>query len=241
VAKTTILPFGNSPLMFYNGTMGLRGIKPKGKVQIVWSPEFAYAIGLITSDGNLSSTGRHIIFVSKDKEQITNFLHCLKIAVKVGKTFSGASGVWVHRVQFGDVLFYRYLLSIGLSPAKSKTLGALQIPNRYFFDFLRGVFDGDGSTYSYWDKRWKSSFMFYLCFVSASKVFTDWLRSKIKKFVGAEGHISKDGKGSTFQLKYVKTESLKIFKKMYRSKKAVCLSRKRLKIQKTLGIVDQSL
>ncbi len=221
--------------------MGKRGQKPKGNVRIKWSSKFAYAIGLIASDGNLSPNGRHITFVSKEIEQIKNFLKCLGILVKVGKTFSGYKGKWAHRVQFGDVLFYKFLQAIGLSPAKSKTIGVLQIPDEYFFDFLRGVFDGDGSTYSYWDKRWKSSFMFYLGFASASKVFTDWLRLKIKEFVGTSGHITKDGRGSTYQLKYAKGESLQVLKKMYYSKQCVFLPRKYLKIKKMLAIVGESL
>ena len=47
--------------------------KPKGKVKIEWSPDFAYAIGLITTDGNLSPDGRHVNFTSKDLELIKNF------------------------------------------------------------------------------------------------------------------------------------------------------------------------
>ena len=221
--------------------MGLRGTKPEGKVNIKWSSNFAYAIGLLASDGCLSKDGRHIIFVSKEIEQINNFLTCLKISVKIGKTFSGYHDKWAHRIQFGDVLFYRFLQSIGLSPAKSKTIGVLKIPDEYFFDFLRGVFDGDGSTYSYWDKRWKSSFMFYLGFASASKVFTDWLRRKIREFVGISGHITKDGRGSTYQLKYAKGESFQVLKKMYYSKRCVFLPRKYLKIKKMLDIVGKSL
>lgn len=221
--------------------MGKVGRKPKGKVKIKWSPKFAYAIGLIASDGNLSPAGRHISFVSKEIEQIQNFQKCLGISMKIGKTFSGYKGAWAHRVQFGDVLFYKYLQSIGLTAAKSKTIGVLKIPGEYFFDFLRGVFDGDGSTYSYWDKRWKSSFMFYMGIASASKVFIDWLREQIWKVVGSRGHITKDGNGSTFQLKYAKADSLKVLKKMYYSRKVICLSRKRLKVEKTLGIVGKSL
>ncbi len=221
--------------------MSLRGARPEGQVIIKWSPNFAYAIGLLASDGCLSKDGRHITFVSKEKEQINNFLKCLKISTKIGKTFSGYEGAWAYRVQFGDVLFYHYLQSIGLSPAKSKTIGALKVPDEHFFDFLRGVFDGDGSTYSYWDKRWKSSFMFYLGFASASKIFTDWLRIKIKEFVGSYGHITKDGRGSTFQLKFAKRESLAVLKKMYYSKKVICLSRKHLKIQRMLAIVGKSI
>jgi len=52
--------------------MGKRGVKPKGKVNIKWSPNFAYAIGLLVTDGNLSPDGYHLNLTSKDLEQIKN-------------------------------------------------------------------------------------------------------------------------------------------------------------------------
>ncbi|OGI69097.1 hypothetical protein A3A09_00715 [Candidatus Nomurabacteria bacterium RIFCSPLOWO2_01_FULL_42_20] len=216
--------------------MGNRGTKPKNKVKIKWSPKFAYAIGLLVTDGNLSSDGRHIVFVSKDIEQIKNFLKSLKIKVKIGKTSSGYDGNFSHRVQFGDVIFYKYLESMGLSPAKSKIIGAIDVPDKYFFDFLRGCFDGDGCFYSYWDPRWRSSHMFYVEFVSASLDHIEWLRQELKKRTGVFGHITKDGRKITYQLKYAKKESLEIIKKMYYNPQVVCLSRKKVKIKKALII-----
>src|SRR3989344_5404579 len=141
--------------------------KPKNKVRINWSPNFAYAIGLLTTDGNLSPDGRHIELTSKDLEQLENFMKCLKIQNKIGQKISGFTKRKTTRIQFGDINFYKFLLSIGLMPNKSKTMGRIQIPDAYFFDFLRGHFDGDGTFYSYWDPRWKSSFMFYTVFISA--------------------------------------------------------------------------
>lgn len=216
--------------------MGKRGPQPKGKVKIKWSANFAYAIGLLVTDGNLSSDGRHIAFVSKEIEQIHNFTKCLDIKVKLGKTISGYDGQLAHKVQFGDVLFYKFLESIGLHARKSKTISNILIPPKHFFDFLRGCHDGDGSFYSYWDKRWKSSFMFYLEFISASKKHIDWLRKELREKLSVCGHIGKDGRGITLQLKYAKREALEIIKKMYYDKKVICLLRKRLKIEKALKI-----
>ena len=71
------------------------------------------------------------------------------------------------------------------APRKSLTMGKLKIPNKYFFDFLRGCFDGDGCFYSYWDPRWRSSHMFYLEFVSASKKHINWLQNELKKKLDA--------------------------------------------------------
>src|SRR3989344_5196769 len=159
-----------------------------------WSPDLAYAIGLITADGNLSKDGRHLSLVSKDKDQIQTFAKILNLKNKIslhGGTYSPRKEYY--RVQFGNVKLYRSLLSIGLMPNKSKQLGPLKIPNKYFADFLRGNLDGDGHTYSYWDKRWQSSFMLYLGFASASKPYLEWLVKVIQNLYQTKGKIKWTG------------------------------------------------
>src|SRR3990167_6241471 len=111
-----------------------RGTKPKGKVKIKWSPEFAYAIGLLATDGNLSPDGRHMSLVSKDREQLENFKKCLGLKNKIGVNPSG-SGKSAFRVQFGDINFYTFLLQIGLMPNKSKIIKEVMVPGAYLFDF----------------------------------------------------------------------------------------------------------
>lgn len=219
--------------------MGKPGQKPQHKVKIKWSPEFAYAIGLITTDGNLSKDGRHFDFTSKDLEQLNNFMRCLGIKVKIGKKYSGYSKKYYPRIQFGDVVFYKFLLSLGFMPNKSKLLRELQIPNRYFFDFLRGHFDGDGTFYSYWDPRWKSSFMFYTVFISASKKHIEWLQNRIHDFLHISGHITKSVNDSVYQLKYAKADSIKLLPEIYYQKDLIYLSRKYLKIKKCLGSIGK--
>lgn len=118
---------------------------------IRWAPSLAYAIGLITTDGCLSKDGRHIDLTSKDLEQIENFSKILGLKNKVGLKMNGYSSRQYYRIQFGDVKFYQFLLRIGLTPHKSKTLNSLTVPNKYFRDFLRGLLDGDGHIRTYWD------------------------------------------------------------------------------------------
>ena len=190
----------------------------------------AYAVGLLVTDGCLSSDGRHIDISSVDKEQLENFSKCLDRKFKIGTKKSG-SGNECFRIQFSDVKFYAFLLKIGLTPHKSKTIGQIDMPKMFFFDFLRGHFDGDGTFYSYYDPRWKNSFMFYLCFSSASKIHIEWLQSSIFALTGLKGSISKTRTNSAYQLKYAKRESLVLARRLYYNKQVVCLSRKRTKIE----------
>ena len=217
--------------------MGKRGPQPKGRVKIIWSANFAYALGLIVTDGCLYNDGRHISFTTKDIEQAKNFKKCLGLKVKIGLKASGSSREKIYsHVQFGDVLFYKFLESIGITSAKSKTISKIKLDDKYFFDFLRGCFDGDGCFYSYWDPRWKSSHMFYLKFATARLKHVQWLQKEISKRIFVEGHISGRKKKVFFQLKYAKREAMEIINKMYYTKKVVCLSRKLNKIKKALAI-----
>lgn len=224
-----------------NLIMGKRGPKARNIVKTNWTPKLAYAIGLLASDGCLSPAGHLIDLTTKDLEQARNYKRCLGLKVKIGIKGHNRLGEPHYHVQFKNVIFYEFLESVGLTPKKSKTIGSLKIPTDLFFDFLRGAFDGDGSTYSYFDKRWRSSFMFYTGFVSASEVYINWLRKEVERRLKISGHITRDGKRFIWQLKYAKSDSLKLLTKMYHSKKVICLTRKRLKIEKMLRTIGRRL
>tara|TARA_B100000315_G_C14541031_1_gene570882 strand:- start:415 stop:1092 length:678 start_codon:yes stop_codon:yes gene_type:complete len=214
----------------------MRGNQKHKNYKIKWIPEFAYAIGLLTTDGNLSSDGRHFDFTSKDIQLINTFKKCLGLNVKIGYKTSDHTDKYYPRVQFSNKKLYQYLLSIGLRPNKSKILGKLDIPEIFFFDFLRGHFDGDGCFYSFWDKRWPNSFMFYTNFISASYKHIKWLRVSLKKLLSIKGALGKQR--TVWQLKYAKEESLILLPKMYYDINLPCLKRKRCKIEKIIKLSE---
>jgi len=226
--------------------MGKRGPKPRRK-EIIWSPNFAYGVGLLATDGCLWKDGLHFTFVSKDKEQIENIKKCLDINTNPFQKTSGRPRDFklYYRLQWGDVTLHNYLNSVGITSNKSLTIGVIDIPDAYFFDFLRGSYDGDGCFYSYFDPRWKNSFMFYLSFTSASLAHIKWLQSELNRLIQVKGHISSkaatNNRNGFHQLRFGKREAYKILTKMYATDAGICLSRKRLKIVKALGIVGLSL
>jgi hypothetical protein len=218
-----------------------RGMSPQNKIAIKWSPDFAYAIGLLVTDGCIYSNRKMINFTSKDEEQMRNFVRCLGIKNKIGMKSSGSNREKKYfNLQVGDVIFCNFLNSIGIMPRKSKIIGGVSIPFEYFFDFLRGHFDGDGTFYSYWDPRWRSSYMFYTVFISASEKHVLWIREEIFHRLGIRGHVTKTGEAPMYEIKYAKTESLKLLPKMYYNPEVVCLSRKREKIRNAL-VVNESI
>ena len=209
----------------------------KQTINTRWTKKLAYAVGLIVSDGNLSPDGRHVTFTSKDFDLIQKFLVALGIPDHHIGTKSRGGGLEKKYfvVQIGDVRFYRFLLKIGLMPNKSKVLQIVRVPMNLIPHFVRGEFDGDGTSYSYYDPRWKSSYMVYTAFVSASPVFLLWLKERLEVDYRIHGTIN-DMRGAQ-QLVFAKQSSKKLFEMMYKNANNLYLKRKYLKLSEALAIL----
>ncbi|MBI2039291.1 MAG: LAGLIDADG family homing endonuclease [Candidatus Niyogibacteria bacterium] len=198
----------------------------QNKVGIVWSPAFAYAIGLLTTDGNLSKDGRHMELTSKDREIITTFKKCLGIKNRVSKKARGQVKAREYfRIQFGDKNFYAFLLSIGLKPAKSKILDGLKIPDHYFRDFLRGCIDGDGNINVFIHPESRHP-QLRTRLVSASPPFLRWVKQKIYRLAKINGGWIEVRKHGIPVLVYAKSDSVKLLNFMYYPKAECFLKRK---------------
>ena len=207
-------------------------------VDTTWSARFAYAIGLMASDGCLDSSTKEIHFVSKDRELVENF--CQAIAIQKELTRSGRGGVkekkyW--RVRFKSRNFHDWLVGVGITPRKSKTIKAVDVPNEYFADFLRGLYDGDGTFWTWWDKRWPNSFGYTLGFSSASHEFVVWLKQQLTTRYGVKGYVH-NGDGA-YTIRYVKGDTRRIFTAMYGDAGHLFLTRKREKIQQAFEFDDK--
>lgn len=182
-----------------------------------WTPNLAYAVGLLVTDGCLSNNGRHIIMRSSEIQQLKNFKKCLKLDNKIGTCHSsGFSSNPSYRVQFGNVQLYRWLESIGLSSKKTFTIGVLDIPDNVFPDFLRGHLDGDGCITSYIDTyntSKKPQYKYrriFIRFLSSSETHILWLQNQTNRLFGVKGaiHQKKSRSGKTLWiLKFMKKKA----------------------------------
>lgn len=216
-----------------------RGPQPVSRTDFAaWSAPLAYAVGLIATDGNLSRDGRHLTMTSVDIDLLQTFRACLGLKVEIA-TYPGTLNAWVHRLQWGDRAFYKWLLSIGLLPAKSLRLGPLLIPDEFYADFLRGCIDGDGSIITYTDayNTFKNPAYIYtrlfITLVSASRPFLDWVYSSVARLQNLRGAIvrtgARPGRNPVWSLKYAKRDSIRLLNWLYYSPDVPCLMRKREK------------
>lgn len=197
----------------------------------------AYVVGLLATDGCLSSDRRHIILTSRDRELVETFLSCLgrPIRYTVGRTRRGKPAYYA---QFSDVAFYDWLLARGLTPRKSLTLGPIDVPDAYLIPLARGLLDGDGSVSVFRNRPTRAKYPEYeyerlwVFFLSASRTHIDWLRSRLEESLGLNGYVERivrKKRHDLFRLKYGKRESIILLRLLYSDADAPCLDRKRRK------------
>ncbi len=200
----------------------------------VWTPTLAYAVGLIATDGGLTR-GRSLSFPSADRELVEHLLGALGKSNKISIE-RGEKGRVYYRTQIGDVALHRWLLTLGITPAKSLTIGAIDVPDHFVLSFARGLLDGDGSimnkTARADSKRSKDYRWEYLQtkFVSASLAHVTWLRLRLKEATGLEGYLmTKKAEGrrhACYALRFSKHASLRLLPLLYADPTAPRLTRK---------------
>lgn len=210
-----------------------RGILSEGEGrQWGWTAELAYVVGLITTDGCLAKDKRHLTMTSKDLDLLETVRRCLGITARITL---GTNPRPCYRLQWGDVVFHRWLTEVGLMPAKSLRLGPLQVPDEWARDFLRGCIDGDGSIVTYTDRYnafKNSAYVYtrvYLSLVSASPRFVEWLRETLRRVADVSGEVSVrrlSGRNDIWRLRYAKREAFRLLRWMYYSPDVPCLRRK---------------
>ena len=226
--------------------MSKRRLPPR---DFVWTPRLAYVVGLLVTDGNLSSDGRHINMRSAEIPMLETFKGCLGIKNKIGSDMK-KDGHIHFRVQFSDVQFYDWLLKIGLTPAKSLTIGAIDVPDWVFPDYLRGAIDGDGNIQTYSDKynyykgRNYVTQRLFIRIVSGSERHIVWLQNKIQELAQLHGAIIRkpppdEKRSPLWELKFAKKESMKLITWVYYDPSVPCLQRKRSIAENALKIIGE--
>lgn len=186
-------------------------------IKMIKPQDLWYVVGYIATDGCLSKDGRHIDITSKDQQILKGIQAALHLKIGITKK-NNSTGQSFSRLQFSDVHFYKFLLSINLTPKKSLTLGALKIPREYFSDFFRGVIDGDGSITS-WAHPINHHQQWALRIVSAAKDFIQWLQQETESYFKIIGkkytYLPQGNRHHLYLLKFGKIATKIIAKKCY--------------------------
>ncbi|MDP9321447.1 MAG: hypothetical protein M3P16_10180 [Chloroflexota bacterium] len=201
------------------------GIQPFDRPRpLEWTDRLAYAVGLAATDGNLSGDRRHLTFDSNDAELVELFLQCVGRPIRYGPRKTRTGGI-AYRAAFSDVELYRWLMSVGLTPAKSLTLGGIDVPDTFLLPVVRGLLDGDGSVVNFVHAPTKRLYPNYRYerlaaqFNSASRAHLQWLRARLEPIVRTRGYVEvtppKPPRHEFNVLRYGKYASIELFKQLY--------------------------
>lgn len=195
-----------------------------------WTSEMAYVLGFLYADGNVTQTkrGTHFIAVySADKDLLLDIRNVLgsKHSLSVRRSSSGC----VYRIQVGSKEWFNDVVKLGLFPGKTKRMELPKVPSKFFADFIRGYFDGDGNVWVGKTNKHRSNptSVIMTAFTSGSHGFLQSLH-EVLRGVGLRG-------GSLFKIKnknYSRLllsvgDSLKLYEIMYNGRHKLYLKRKK--------------
>lgn len=207
-------------------------VRTEPRIALKWSHELAYAVGLIATDGCLERKSTLITVVSKDFQLLETYLRCLQ---RGGRIRLHERGSAAFRVQFKDANFYRWLMSIGITPRKSLTLGAIDVPDEFLMSLTRGLLDGDGSVKfeivvpnprRYPGRTYPR---INVLFHSASREHLRWLQAVLQPKLGVAGLLltrRPDSGNPMYALKFAKHASIALLEQLYSDPDAARLDRK---------------
>lgn len=188
-----------------------------------WSDEMAYIVGLTATDGCLVTGRRKINFKSEDRQLVETYLAVLGRTNRVKHARTRKGGL-VYFTEFHDSGLYEWFRSVGLTPRKSLTLGAIDVPDEFVASLARGLMDGDGSIQNFVHRPTRQKYPDYryerlwVSFSSASEAHVEWLRSRLRAIAKGDGylHVAKrSGRHDYYTLRYGKACAIELLELFY--------------------------
>ncbi len=177
-----------------------------------WSPEMAYVLGLIITDGCISKTGT-VSLDMNDKQLLEQVKKAMGSEHKIEPSKHQNGLYYFH---FTREKLAEDLHKFGILPRKSLTVKFPDVPGDFLADFIRGVFDGDGSVF--FDKR-RPNFPLRSKFVSGSKDFIQGLENSLCMLGMPKRTIyrQKTKNGWSYMFIYDHKDSAKLFNVLYKN------------------------
>ncbi len=184
-----------------------------------WSPEMAYVCGFFSADGYMTINrrgGQYWSLDIGDKFLINKIKKIIGSNHKIGIRSRGGGKYITYRLQVGSIEMCEDLRVLGYDERKTKRLCLPNIPQKYFSDFVRGYFDGDGNVWSgiAHKNNNKNTRSIQTVFTSCSRDFLDRINNSLCS-AGIENGVLRRGCGDYYRLTYSINGSLKLYKFMY--------------------------
>jgi len=202
-----------------------------------WSTEMAYILGLIITDGCVSQTGTVSLRIN-DRDLLEKVRQAMESEHRI-RSYKHQKKLY--GFQFTREKMTDNLKRLGVLPKKSLTVDFPDIPDLFIVDFIRGVFDGDGSVF--FEKRNPRSTL-KTSFVSSSKKFIEKLEKKLQKLGMPPSMIYKQKTKNTVShmIRYANKDSIKFYNILYKNvpDNGLYLERKRDKYKQCMRKVGRN-
>jgi len=195
----------------------------------------AYVLGYISADGCISEDKNRknnpftLNITSKDLKHLYKIRKALDSEHKISKKLGG-SGNTNYQFQTRNPVITNDLIKLGITPRKTFRLKPLKIPNKYFSDFVRGFFDGDGSVYIY---KVNNTPQVKVAFVGASLPFIANINQQICKQIGVpqksvhkQDSLKRKNRKTQYAINFYVNDCAKLYEFMYKNKPELYLNRK---------------
>lgn len=186
-----------------------------------WNSDMAYVLGFFAADGCMikNNRGAHFIeFHITDKEILVAMRRVMKSNHKIAIRTRNPKHKIGYRIQIGSIKMYKDLQSHGFTSRKSLRLRMPQVPAKYFGDFVRGYFDGDGCVYfkKHTVKgRKKKKWIFTSRFTCGHRLFLASLLKRLRARGLQKGFILGRRDNSAFELVFSHRDSVALYRILY--------------------------
>lgn len=179
----------------------------------------AYVLGFFSADGYITVNrrgGQFWCIQITDKKLLEQIKKAIESEHKISARSGSGNESPLYRLQIGSVEMCDDLRKLGLRERKTKSLVVPNVPDKYFADFTRGYFDGDGNVWMGFlnKKRNRPILGLKTMFTSCSLDFLNQFHKRLRKF-GTEGGSIYVSKGNYSRLQFSSNDSLKIYNFMY--------------------------
>lgn len=211
-----------------------------------WTQEMSYVLGFVVADGCVGVKrirkkdgikNYYFNITTKDRSHLENIKKVMNAQQKICSKGNGHSDRRdYYFIQIGHQEICKDLLRLGIYPRKTYNLNPIKVPDKYFLDFVRGFFDGDGTVYIL---KVNGTPQIKADFISSSLSFIKFFNTQLcknldipEKTIHQELPRREDQKLIRYSIYFYIDDCEKLAKFMYRNNPTLYLSRKRQVFEK---------
>jgi len=184
----------------------------------VWTPKMAYVLGFFMADGSIdvNPRGSHYFSIQIcDKMLLEEIRNVLDSEHKIATRKGIGNQKDRYRLQIGSREMYSDLEKLGVKQQKAHTMRIPDVPNKYFNEFVRGYFDGDGNVWVGFvhKNRKKQTYVIRTAFTSCSVGFLQGLQERMTKHGLSSGSLCFTQ--GAYRLQYSINDSILLYRLIY--------------------------